>query len=164
MLCRRRWSRRRGDQRPRAPRRAIGTALDLRVGYGDRVTHAIVVEPNPNLSDTGSEIASWSPTSIPEERSSSLHGEPDPVHLRAPPDIRTCAARAVKDAGRELFLHLPMEPRGPRGPRQGRDPLDLSRVEIEERISRSLGTPRGIDPHGERGGERPRRDARRSAR
>ena len=33
-----------GRERP-APRR--GTALDLRVGYGDRVTHAIVVEPNP---------------------------------------------------------------------------------------------------------------------
>jgi hypothetical protein len=34
-----------------------GTSLDLRVGYGDRVTHAIIVEPNPTIADAGARVA-----------------------------------------------------------------------------------------------------------
>ena len=135
------------------PGRVIGTALDLRVGYGDRITHAIVVEPNPDLSDTGSEIAfvvtDLDPASEPLFRSFMESKIPFTIALR--PDIPHAgrAARAVKDAGRELFLHLPMEPRGyPRvDPGKNAILLDLSRVEIEERISRSLGAlgdPQGI--------------------
>ena len=135
------------------PGRVLGTALDLRVGYGDRVTHAIVVEPNPDLSDTGSEIAfvviDLDPASEPLFRSFMESKIPFTIALR--PDLPHAgrAAREVKDAGRELFLHLPMEPRGyPRvDPGKNAILLDLSRVEIEERISRSLGAlgdPQGI--------------------
>jgi polysaccharide deacetylase 2 family uncharacterized protein YibQ len=135
------------------PGRVVGTALDLRVGYGDRITHAIVVEPNPDLSDTGSEIAfvviDLDPASEPLFRSFMESKIPFTIALR--PDIPHAgrAARAVKDAGRELFLHLPMEPRGyPRvDPGKNAILLDLSRVEIEERISKSLGAlgaPQGI--------------------
>jgi hypothetical protein len=135
------------------PGRVIGTALDLRVGYGDRVTHAIVVEPNPNLSDTGSEIA-FVVTDLDPSRGSLFRAfmdSPIPFTFALRPDIPHAgrAARAVTDAGRELFLHLPMEPRGyPRvDPGKNAILLDLSRVEIEQRISRSLGAlgdPRGI--------------------
>jgi len=135
------------------PGRVLGTALDLRVGYGDRVTHAIVVEPNPDLSDTGSEIAfvviDLDPASEPLFRSFMESKIPFTIALR--PDLPHAgrAGREVKDAGRELFLHLPMEPRGyPRvDPGKNAILLDLSRVEIEERISRSLGAlgdPQGI--------------------
>ena len=135
------------------PGRVIGTALDLRVGYGDKVTHAIVVEPNPNLSDTGSEIAfvvtDLDPASEPLFRSFLASSIPFTIALR--PDLPHVgrAARAVTDAGRDLFLNLPMEPRGYPRVDPGKDAilLDLSRVEIEERISRSLGAlgdPRGI--------------------
>src|SRR6476661_891275 len=44
----------RGAERPA---QTAGIALDLRVGYGDRVTHAIVVEPNPAIADAGTQIA-----------------------------------------------------------------------------------------------------------
>ena len=135
------------------PGRVIGTALDLRVGYGDRVTHAIVVEPNPNLSDTGSEIA-FVVTDLDPSSGSLFQAFMDskiPFTIALRPDIPHAgrAARAVTDAGRELFLHLPMEPRGyPRvDPGKNAILLDLSRVEIEQRISRSLGAlgdPRGI--------------------
>jgi uncharacterized protein len=135
------------------PGRVIGTALDLRVGYGDRVTHAIVVEPNPNLSDTASEIAFVVTDLDPSSGSlfQAFMESPIPFTFALRPDIPHAgrAARAVTDAGRELFLHLPMEPRGyPRvDPGKNAILLDLSRVEIEQRISRSLGAlgdPRGI--------------------
>jgi polysaccharide deacetylase 2 family uncharacterized protein YibQ len=135
------------------PGREIGTALDLRVGYGDRVTHAIVVEPSPELADTGAEIAfvvtDLDPAS--ETLFRSFLSSPIPFTIALRPDVPHAkrAARAMRDAGRELFLNLPMEPRGYPRIDPGKDAilLDLSRVEIEERISRSLGTlgePRGI--------------------
>ena len=44
----------RGVERP-GP--VTGTLLDLRLGYGSRVTHAITVEPNEAMADPGAQIA-----------------------------------------------------------------------------------------------------------
>jgi hypothetical protein len=52
------------------------------------------------------------------------------------------ASRSLQAAGREIFLQLSMEPHGYPGVDPGKDAilLDLSRVEIEERINRGLST------------------------
>jgi polysaccharide deacetylase 2 family uncharacterized protein YibQ len=126
------------------PAREAGTALDLRVGYGDRVTHAILVEPDPHLADAATRIAlvvteldRESEELFDKVRSSAI---PYTVALRADQKWASRAARELRRAKREVFLHLPMEPKGYPRVDPGKDAilLDLSQVEIEERISRSL--------------------------
>lgn len=131
----------RGAERPA---QVAGTALDLRVGYGDRVTHAIIVEPNPAIADAGTQIA-FVVLDLNRDSESlfrSFRDSPIPFTVALRPDQRGAAraARELREENREIFLHLPMEPRGYPRIDPGKDAilLDLSRVEIEERINRSL--------------------------
>ena len=126
------------------PAREAGTALDLRVGYGDRVTHAILIEPDPHLADVATRIAlvvtdldRESEELFDKVRSS---GIPYTVALRPDQKYASRAARELRRAKHEVFLALPMEPKGYPKVDPGKDAilLDLSQVEIEERISRSL--------------------------
>ena len=128
------------------PAREAGTALDLRVGYGDRVTHAILVEPDPHLADVATRIAlvvtdldRESEELFDKVRSSAI---PYTVALRPDQKYASRAARELRRAKHEVFLHLAMEPKGYPKVDPGKDAilLDLSQVEIEERISRSLDT------------------------
>jgi hypothetical protein len=126
------------------PAREAGTALDLRVGYGDRVTHAILVEPDPNLADAATRIAlvvtdldRESEELFDKVRSSDI---PYTVALRPDQKYASRAAKELRRSKHEVFLHLGMEPKGYPKVDPGKDAilLDLSQVEIEERISRSL--------------------------
>lgn len=126
------------------PAQTVGIALDLRVGYGDRVTHAIIVEPNPLIADAGTQLAfvvldlSYDSQSL--LRSFLDSPIPFTVALRPGQPRLARTARAVREAKHEVFLQLPMEPVGYPKVDPGKDAilLDLSRVEIEERINRSL--------------------------
>jgi polysaccharide deacetylase 2 family uncharacterized protein YibQ len=126
------------------PAREAGTALDLRLGYGDRVTHAILVEPDPNLADVATRIAlvvtdldRESEELFDKVRSS---GIPYTVALRPDQKYASRAAKELRRSHHEVFLSLGMEPKGYPKVDPGKDAilLDLSQVEIEERISRSL--------------------------
>jgi polysaccharide deacetylase 2 family uncharacterized protein YibQ len=126
------------------PARIAGTALDLRVGYGDRVTHAILVEPNPAIADAGTRLAfvvlDATYDAMPLLRSFLRSRIPFTIALRPGQPRLTRLSKEVRGANREVFLQLPMEPIGyPRvDPGRSAILLDLSRVEIEERINRSL--------------------------
>ena len=131
----------RGAERPA---REAGTALDLRVGYGDAVTHAILVEPDPHLADVATRIAlvvtdldRESEELFDKVRSSEI---PYTVALRPDQKYASRAAKELRRSKHEVFLHLSMEPKGYPKVDPGKDAilLDLSQVEIEERISRSL--------------------------
>jgi len=140
----------RGAERPA---QVLGTALDLRVGYGDRVTHAIAIEPSPLVVDAGAKVAFVV---------TDLNRDEDPpyrafLESRVPftfairPDRPGAArdAKAIREAKHEVFLSLAMEPRGYPRTDPGKDAilLDLSRIEIEDRIARSLsaiGTAQGV--------------------
>lgn len=131
----------RGAERP-AP--LAGISLDLRVGYGDRVTHAIVVEPNPTMSDAGARIA-FLVTDLedadPELRAAFLKSPvPFGAAFRHDRSAGVKLARAWRDSRREVFALLPMEPRGYPQNDPGKDAilLDLSRIEVEDRIQRAL--------------------------
>lgn len=131
----------RGAERPA---QVAGVALDLRIGYGDRVTHAIVVEPNPTITDAGTQLAfivlDASSDSEPLLRSFLDSPIPFTVALRPGQPRLARLAKEVRDAKREVFVQLPMEPIGYPKVDPGRDAilLDLSRVEIEERVNRCL--------------------------
>ncbi|HSN69396.1 MAG TPA: divergent polysaccharide deacetylase family protein, partial [Thermoanaerobaculia bacterium] len=131
----------RGAERP-AP--VAGTSLDLRVGYGDRVTHAIVVEPNPTMSDAGARIA-FLVTDLEDADPALLAAFlKSPVPFGAafrhdrPAGVKL--ARSWRESRREVFALLPMEPRGYPQNDPGKDAilLDLSRIEVEDRIQRCL--------------------------
>ena len=128
------------------PAQTAGVALQLRVGYGDRATHAIVVEPNPEIADAGTRIAfvvlDIGRATEPLFQSIETSGIPFTVALRPDQPGVARASRALRAAGREIFLRLPMEPLGYPNVDPGKDAilLDLSRVEIEERINRCLST------------------------
>jgi polysaccharide deacetylase 2 family uncharacterized protein YibQ len=135
------------------PAKVAGIALDLRVGYGDRVTHAIIVEPNPAIADAGTQLAfivlDLSRDSEPLFRAFLESPIPLTFALRPGQPRLARTAGMIREASREVFLQLPMEPIGYPKVDPGKDAilLDLSRVEIEERINRNLsaiGWARGI--------------------
>ena len=133
----------RGAERPA---QVLGTALDLRVGYGDRVTHAIAVEPTTSIVDAGAKIA-FVVTDLNRDEETLYRAflQSDiPFTYAVRPDRPGAArdAKAIRGAKREVFLSLAMEPRGYPGIDPGKDAilLDLSRIEIEDRIARSLST------------------------
>ncbi|MGE5176980.1 MAG: divergent polysaccharide deacetylase family protein [Hyphomicrobiales bacterium] len=126
------------------PGQRVGTALDLRVGYGDRVTHAIAVEPNTELADTDTRIA-FIVTDLPRDSTAMVKAflnSPIPcaIAIRADAPGAGRLARDARDARRPVFLELPMEPRGypANDPGRGAILLDQSRIEIEDRITRAL--------------------------
>ena len=140
----------RGAERPA---QTAGIALDLRLGYGNRVTHAVMVEPNPAIADAGTQMAFVviDLQREPESLFESYRSSPVPLTVALRPDQPALAAtaRALRDSGREIFLHMPMEPRGYPQVDPGKNAilLDLSRIEIEERIDRclsSVGPAEGI--------------------
>lgn len=126
------------------PAQILGTALDLRVGFGDRVTHAIIVEPNAAIDDAEAKIA-FVVTDLHRDSGAlyrSFMKSPIPFTFAIRPDQSGAArtAREIHTAKREVFLSLAMEPRGYPRIDPGKDAilLDLSRIEIEDRIARSL--------------------------
>ncbi len=126
------------------PARTAGLALDLRLGYGGTVTHTIVVEPADSLFDADARIAFIVVDADP--RSDTLLrtflGSRVPFSFALRPDLQGVAglSRRVRGASREALLALPMEPRGYPRVDPGKDAilLDLSRIEIEDRIGRCL--------------------------
>ena len=131
----------RGAERPA---QVIGVALDLRVGYGDRVTHAIAVEPSPSVVDAGAKIA-FVVTDLDRDeealyRAFLKSGIPFTFAVRPDRPGAGRDAKALRAAKREVFLSLAMEPRGYPRVDPGKEAilLDLSRIEIEDRIARSL--------------------------
>jgi len=126
------------------PARTAGLALHLRLGYGNRVTHAIVVEPADSLFDADARIAflvtDVNPESATLLRSFLRSRIPFSFALRADGKDVGALARTIRGAKHEVLLHLPMEPRGYPRVDPGKDAilLDLSRIEIQDRIARSL--------------------------
>ncbi len=140
----------RGAERPA---QTLGTALDLKVGYGDRPTHAIIVEPSALVSEAGAKIAFVVLDADPQYENlyDSYLRSSVPFTFAVRPDLPTTGrvARDLRHQKREIFLHLAMEPRGYPRLDPGKDAilLDLTQVEIEDRITRGLstvGTPRGV--------------------
>jgi len=131
----------RGVERP-AP--LAGILLDLRLGFGSQVTHAITVEPSESVADPGAEIAfvvtdlDRSPVKLYREflKSPVLFS----VAIRPDKPEAARVGREVRLENHEVLLHLPMEPKGYPRVDPGKDAilLDLSRIEIEDRITRCL--------------------------
>jgi hypothetical protein len=140
----------RGDERPA---RTMGLALHLKLGYGGQVTHAIVVEPADSLFDADARVAFVVLDADPESQKllGAFLASGVPFSFAVRPDLGGAAAlaRRIRTAEHEVLLHLPMEPRGYPRVDPGRDAilLDLSRIEIEDRIGRCLtrvGPVRGV--------------------
>ena len=131
----------RGVERP-AP--LAGVLLDLRLGFGKQVTHAIAVEPSEAVADQGAQIAlivtdlDRSPVALYRSflKSPVLFS----VALRPDEPEAGRIGREVREERHEVLLYLPMEPKGYPRADPGKDAilLDLSRVEIEDRITRCL--------------------------
>ena len=131
----------RGVERP-AP--LAGIQLDMRVGFGNQVTHAILIEPNESVADPGAQIAfivsdlDRSPVKLYR----AFMKSPLVFSVALRPDKGEAArvAREVRQEHHEVLLHLPMEPKGYPRIDPGKDAilLDLSRIEIEDRITRCL--------------------------
>jgi polysaccharide deacetylase 2 family uncharacterized protein YibQ len=140
----------RGTERPA---QTLGTALDLKVGYGDRPTHAIIVEPSASVSDADAKIAFVVLDADPQYENlyDSYLKSSVPFTFAVRPDLPSTGrvSRDLRRQKREIFLHLAMEPRGYPKLDPGKDAilLDLTQVEIEDRITRGLstvGAPRGV--------------------
>jgi polysaccharide deacetylase 2 family uncharacterized protein YibQ len=131
----------RGVERP-AP--LAGMLLDLRLGFGKQVTHAIAVEPSEAVADQGAQIAlvvtdlDRSPVALYRSflKSPVLFS----VALRPDDPQAGRISREVREEQHEVILYLPMEPKGYPRVDPGKDAilLDLSRIEIEDRITRCL--------------------------
>jgi polysaccharide deacetylase 2 family uncharacterized protein YibQ len=131
----------RGVERP-AP--LAGILLDLKLGFGSQVTHAITVEPNEAVADPGAQIA-FIVTDLdrsPIKLYRAFLKSPVLFSIALRPDKPEAVriGREVRQENHEVLLHLPMEPKGYPRVDPGKDAilLDLSRIEIEERITRCL--------------------------
>jgi polysaccharide deacetylase 2 family uncharacterized protein YibQ len=126
------------------PARTMGLALQLKLGYGNHVTHSIVVEPADSLYDADAKIAFLltDPDSGPEATLRAFLKSRIPFAFALRPDAKNVGslAKEVRAAHHEILLHLPMEPRGYPRVDPGKDAilLDLSRMEIQDRIARAL--------------------------
>ncbi len=131
----------RGVERP-AP--VSGVLLDLKLGYGNRVTHAITVEPSEAVADPGAQITfvvtDLDRTSMKLYRAFLRSPVLFSLALRPDRPEATRMAKEVRQENHEVLLHLPMEPKGYPRVDPGKDAilLDLSRIEIEDRIARCL--------------------------
>jgi polysaccharide deacetylase 2 family uncharacterized protein YibQ len=121
-----------------------GIMLDLRVGYGNQVTHGITIEPNETVADPGAQIA-FIVTDLdrsPLKLYRAFMKSPLLFSVALRPDKGEAArvAKEVRLEHHEVLLHLPMEPKGYPRVDPGKDAilLDLSRIEIEDRITRCL--------------------------
>jgi polysaccharide deacetylase 2 family uncharacterized protein YibQ len=131
----------RGVERP-AP--LAGVLLDLKLGFGNQVTHAIVIEPSETIADQGAQIA-FIVTDLdrtPVKLYRAFMKSPVLFSVALRPDKAEAAriGKEVRLENHEVLLHLPMEPKGYPRVDPGKDAilLDLSRIEIEERITRCL--------------------------
>jgi len=131
----------RGAERPA---RLAGHALDLRIGYGGRVTHAIIVEPDASISDVGARVA-FIVTDLEDAERDLFQvflesTVPFTAAVRPDRPEGPKVARQWRESEREVFVLLPMEPRGypQNDPGKNAILLDLSRIEIEDRVQRCL--------------------------
>ena len=140
----------RGVERP-AP--LAGILLDLRVGYGNQVTHAITVEPSETMADPGAQIAfvvtDLDKSSLKLYRAFMKSPLVFSAALRPDKGEAVRVAKEVRQEHHDVLLHLPMEPKGYPRVDPGKDAilLDLSRIEIEDRIARclsSIGPVQGV--------------------
>jgi polysaccharide deacetylase 2 family uncharacterized protein YibQ len=122
-----------------------GVMLDLRVGYGTQVTHGITIQPNETMADPGAQIA-FIVTDLdrsPLKLYRAFMKSPLLFSVALRPDGEAArVAKEVRQEHHEVLLHLPMEPKGYPRVDPGKDAilLDLSRIEIEDRITRCLST------------------------
>jgi len=131
----------RGVERP-AP--LAGILLDLKLGFGNQVTHAITIEPSESVADPGAQIA-FIVTDLdrsPLKLYRAFLKSPVLFSIALRPDKPEAVriGKEVRQENHEVLLHLPMEPKGYPRVDPGKDAilLDLSRIEIEERITRCL--------------------------
>ena len=131
----------RGVERP-AP--LAGVLLDLKLGFGNQVTHAITIEPSESVADPGAQIA-FIVTDLdrsPLKLYRAFLKSPVLFSIALRPDKPEAVriGKEVRQENHEVLLHLPMEPKGYPRVDPGKDAilLDLSRIEIEERITRCL--------------------------
>lgn len=131
----------RGVERP-AP--LAGILLDLRLGFGNQATHAISVEPSDTVADQGAQLAlivtDLDRSPIKLYRSFMKSPVLFSVALRPDKQEATRIGKEVRQENHEVLLQLPMEPKGYPRIDPGKDAilLDLSRIEIEDRITRCL--------------------------
>jgi len=130
-----------GVERP-AP--LAGILLDLKLGFGNQVTHAITIEPSEAVADPGAQIA-FIVTDLdrsPLKLYRAFLKSPVLFSIALRPDKPEAVriGREVRQENHEVLLHLPMEPKGYPRVDPGKDAilLDLSRIEIEDRITRCL--------------------------
>jgi hypothetical protein len=130
-----------GAERP-AP--LAGILLDLKLGFGNQVTHAITIEPSEAVADPGAQIA-FIVTDLdrsPLKLYRAFLKSPVLFSIALRPDKPEAVriGREVRQENHEVLLHLPMEPKGYPRVDPGKDAilLDLSRIEIEDRITRCL--------------------------
>jgi len=131
----------RGVERP-AP--LAGVLLDLKLGFGNQITHAITIEPSETVADPGAQIA-FIVTDLdrsPLKLYRAFLKSPVLFSIALRPDKPEAVriGKEVRQESHEVLLHLPMEPKGYPRVDPGKDAilLDLSRIEIEERITRCL--------------------------
>jgi polysaccharide deacetylase 2 family uncharacterized protein YibQ len=133
------------------PAPLAGVSLDLRVGYGDRVTHAIIVEPNPTITDAGARVA-LVVTDLEDADAGLVRAfmestVPFTLAVRSDRSEGPKLARAWRETHREVFVLLPMEPRGypQHDPGKNAILLDHSRIEIEDRVQRCLSSAAPVE-------------------
>jgi polysaccharide deacetylase 2 family uncharacterized protein YibQ len=145
------------DAVERVPREGGNQSLEMKLSFGGKTTHTIIFSKSK-------EVAPMLRASIAIVIDDLGYGDEPlmdeflaldyPLTFSVLPGYRKskAAAEAVLAKGKELLLHLPMEPYGYPGINPGKDPIlvDLSEGEIKARIARDLSSlPRvsGISNH-----------------